>query len=308
MPPTSRGTNQAPRVHPKATNLVRVSDAHLISDHHEPFGYARLIAVSLRGHVIVVAGGAGVAGECVVAALLARGATVAVPSRSGPRLERLRAVHDCPDLHTYLGAMDSADGAADVCARIVADLGQIHGVVASLGGWWAGHALVDLPEATWRELLDVNLTSHFLAARAFLPALVNHRSPAARGAIESGAIAPRRRGVYLTLNGIAADKAVANSGPISATGAAQRMMLRVLAEELLAEDVFAQDMGAGHVRLHEVTVRTPIITRHWDGSPIQPGWLDGHVVGAYVADVLDPDFPHPDRMLLGIPDPWPPAS
>jgi hypothetical protein len=68
------------------------------------------------------------------------------------------------------------------------------------------------------------------------------------------------------------------------------MMLRVLAEEV-----------SGSVRLHEVAVLTPIITRHWDGRPVRPGWLTGAEVGRYVAGVLAPDFPHRHELLLAIP-------
>jgi hypothetical protein len=70
------------------------------------------------------------------------------------------------------------------------------------------------------------------------------------------------------------------------------MMLRVLAEEV-----------SGAVRLHEVAVLTPIITRRWDGRPIRPGWLTGAEVGRYVTDVLGPDFPQRHDLLLAIPSP-----
>jgi NAD(P)-dependent dehydrogenase (short-subunit alcohol dehydrogenase family) len=158
----------------------------------------------MRGRVVVVAGGTGVAGECVVEELLARGATLAVPSRSQARLQRLHHAHPQAELHTYLGGMDSYATASHTAKRITAELGGIDAVVASLGGWWEGEALIEIAEKTWRQLLDTNLTSHLIAARTFLPLL-----------------AGRAGAVYLTLNGVAAQKAVAGSGPVSVTGAAQ---------------------------------------------------------------------------------------
>jgi NAD(P)-dependent dehydrogenase (short-subunit alcohol dehydrogenase family) len=227
---------------------------------------------SVHAAVVVVAGGTGVAGECVVAELVARGATVAVPSRSQARLDRLRDAHPQPNLHLFRGGMDSYSAAAKAADAITSELGGVDAVVASLGGWWEGEPLTEISEQTWRSLLDANLTSHFITARTFLPML-----------------ASRPGTTYVTLNGVAAQKAVARSGPISVTGAAQQMMLRVLAEEVPA------------VRLHEVAILTPIITRHWDGSPTKPGWLTGAEVGRYVADVLESDFAYSDELLLAIP-------
>src|SRR5262245_13499231 len=153
----------------------------------------------LEGGTYLVAGGAGVAGECVVQALLERGATVAIPSRSPERLSALRDyLNESTRIHMFVGGFDSADSAAAVTAWAGATLGRLDGVVASLGGWWEGPPLVELAEQTWQELLQTNLNSHFRCARALLPLLTS-----------------RPGGVYVALNGIAAELAVARSGPTS---------------------------------------------------------------------------------------------
>jgi NAD(P)-dependent dehydrogenase (short-subunit alcohol dehydrogenase family) len=253
---------------PVVNEPVRLSEAGRVSE---------AVATSLRGRVYVVAGGAGVAGECVVEALLRRSATVAAASRSPERLAALRAAHPEPGLHTYVAAMGSTEGVARLRDEVVTDLGHIDGTVASLGGWWEGPGLTELAERTWRELLDSHLTSHFAAAHGLLPALVD-----------------RPDSVYLMLNGIAADKAVAASGPVSVAGAAQRMLLRVLAAEFAGRAV----------RLHEVAVLTPIVTRHWaqgqGQGQVKLGWLSGYQVGEYVAQVLTPGFARNADLLLSI--------
>src|SRR5690606_30808344 len=132
----------------------------------------------------------------------------------------------------------------------------------------------EIPMATWERILRDNLISHFVVARTFLPAL-----------------ASRPGTVYLTLGGIAARQPVAGSGPISMTGAAQAMMMRVLAVEL----------AGSPVRLHEVDILTPIVTRHWDGGPIEPGCLTGEQVGEYVVRVLSGDVEKPDQLFFAIP-------
>jgi NAD(P)-dependent dehydrogenase (short-subunit alcohol dehydrogenase family) len=227
---------------------------------------------SLTRRLYVVAGGAGVAGGAVVEALLRRGATVAVPSRSKARVESLD--RSSPGLRAYLVPDLPEPLAATVATRdsIIGELGPIDGVVASLGAWWEGSPLLDLSPAEWHRLVTDNLTSHFVAARAYLPVLLD-----------------RPDAVYVALAGIAADLAVAGSGPISVTGAGQRMLLRVLAAEL-----------RGRVRLHEVTILTPVVTPAWDpDKPVEPDWLSGTEVGSYLADVVTPGFA--GQLLLSLP-------
>ncbi|MQA86604.1 MAG: SDR family NAD(P)-dependent oxidoreductase [Streptosporangiales bacterium] len=229
----------------------------------------------------VVAGGAGVAGECVTLALLRRGARVVVPSRTSERIERLRSGVEpelLPRLHTLVGDVGNPTDAEEIRDRVSAEFGPIDGVVASLGAWWEGNVLTEVPFGTWQRVLHDNLTAHFLVARTFLPEL-----------------ADRPGTVYVALAGIAAIRPIAGSGPISVTGAAQTMLLRTLEVEL----------ADAPVRLHEVAVLTPIVTRHWPaGDPVERGWLSGEQVGEYVASVASPDFPDKTSLGLRIPADW----
>lgn len=158
--------------------------------------------------------------------------------------------------------------------EIVDQHGPLRGVVASLGAWWEGEQFVDLSMNTWNRILHDNLTTHFLVARGFLPVLAPDDDP-----------------VFVMLAGIAADHPEPYAAPISITGAAQRMMLRTIA---------VSDIGR-QVRLHEVAVMTPIVTDEWSGEQPQPDWLTGTQVGAYVTDVVSPDFARPNVLLIEIP-------
>ncbi|MEV4348333.1 SDR family oxidoreductase [Actinoplanes sp. NPDC049596] len=265
--------------------------------------------MTLSGRVHVVAGGTGRAGTVVVRELLARGALVAVPSRSQAKLDRLRARLASPppsaalpppsltsppppsptlpppspaspppgvgQLFGFVGDISDLSDGERLRDEIVARLGPIDAVVATLGEWWEGAPLTEVDPATWQRILADNLTSHFTVARAFLPAL-----------------AERADSVYLALGGIASVLAVAGSGPISITGAAQAMMMRVLQAE----------MAGKAVRLHEVDVYTPIVTEDWDGGASEPGWLTGRDVGAFVADALEPGFARAGELFLTTPD------
>ncbi|MEU8813786.1 SDR family NAD(P)-dependent oxidoreductase [Actinoplanes sp. NPDC048796] len=217
--------------------------------------------MTLTGRVHVVAGGTGRAGTAVVRELISRGAVVAVPSRNPSRLARLQDKIQSDLLHGFVGDISDLPDSTRLRSLIAAELGPIDAVVASLGEWWEGAPLAGLDPAVWQRIISDNLTSHFMVARVFLPAL-----------------AGRADSVYLALGGIASVLAVAGSGPISVTGAAQAMLMRVLAAENES------------VRLHEVDVYTPIVTEDWDGGAIEPGWLSGRDVGAFVADALTPGF------------------
>lgn len=235
--------------------------------------------MDLTGRVYLVAGGAGLAGECVTAALLRHNATVVVPARNSERIERLLGGVD-PDhlsrLHTLVGDVGDPTGVIAV-RREVADLvGPLDGVIASLGGWWEGVPLTRLPYPTWEKLLHDNLTTHYLVARTFLPQL-----------------ADRPQAVYVALAGVAAHLPLPHAGPISVTGAAQTMLIRTLAAQ------YAQ----APVRLHQVSILTPVVTRHWGDAPIEPGWLTCYQVGEYVSTVAAPIFGEPERLALWIPEP-----
>jgi NAD(P)-dependent dehydrogenase (short-subunit alcohol dehydrogenase family) len=226
---------------------------------------------------VVVAGGAGVVGECVVHALLADGARVVVPSRSS---DKLAALADRTDpavrgrLHLMVGDVGTEAGISRLRDEILTRHGRPRAVVASLGGWWEGEQFVDLAMSTWDRILSDNLTSHFLVARGLLPVLDLDAEP-----------------VYVMLAGIAADHPEPYAAPISITGAAQRMMLRTIA---------VSDLGR-QVRLHEIAIMTPVVTDRWTDAPPDPDWLRGDTVGAYVADVVSPGFSRPETLLLEIP-------
>lgn len=237
----------------------------------------------LAGKRFLVAGGAGVAGECVAVALLRAGARVVVPSRAPDRIERLRGgvrPELLPRLHTLVGDVGDPAAVEDLRDRIAAEFGPLDGVVASLGGWWEGSVLTEVPFAAWERILRDNLTAHFLVARTFLTELPRRDSPGSDP-------------VYIALAGIAALQPVPCSGPVSVTGAAQTMLLRTLRAELRHRPV----------RLHEVAILTPIVTRHWPPhEPVEDGWLSGDQVGEHVASVASQEFPDKDRLQVCIPD------
>ncbi len=96
--------------------------------------------MTLQDQVAIVTGGTGALGQAVTLRLLGEGAAVAIPYAVEKERERL------------LERVAPAD-------RVL---------VAGVGGF-AGGGLVETDEATWRRMLDLNLTSAFATARAVVP-------------------------------------------------------------------------------------------------------------------------------------------
>ncbi|MCV2396318.1 SDR family oxidoreductase [Actinotalea sp. M2MS4P-6] len=203
--------------------------------------------------VVVVAGGTGLVGSAVVRRLVADGARVVVPTRG--------ADSHAPDGARVVRGVDWEH--PETLLDVLTEPGWAPtGAVAALGGWWLGDQLVDVAPDVWRRILESHLTAHWLAVRAIAPVLVGP-DPA-----------------YVLLNGAAATEPMPGSGPVNVTGAAQRMMVRVLREE---------PVGA-RVRFHEVSVLAAV---GGDERNLDPGSeVDrADVAAAVVRTLADPASP-----------------
>jgi 3-oxoacyl-[acyl-carrier protein] reductase len=218
---------------------------------------------SLDKKIALVAGGAGEVGEGIVKVLLREGATVVVPSRGEEKLfelrERLGAIARNA-LVTFKAEIGTIEGAEQVRERILDQFGHLDCAVASLGRWWQGSHLTEVPIDTWNTILRNNLTSHFIVVRTFLPMIIR-----------------RPGGSYVFINGDACDVPVPNSGPISIVAAAQLMM----------KDVIAAELKGDPVRVNSIIIGTPVVTR--SRKKVQPAWLTADEVGRYTAYLLSDD-------------------
>lgn len=213
----------------------------------------------LEGTLVLAAGGAGAVGEGIVGALLRGGARVIVPSRSEAKLAELGA-HLQPGAGGRLiplqGDIGDPTGAERLRAHIAATFGPLDAVVATLGGWWHGPPVAEVDLGTWDAVLRERLSSHFVCARAFGPALAEHR------------------GMYIIVNGASAHFPVAGSGLVSIAGSALLMLARVLAAEGRPEGV----------TYRSVVLETSIVTRAQPRGG--PDWLTADEVGRFIAGLL----------------------
>lgn len=124
--------------------------------------------------IVTGVGAAGQVGEAVALALAQRGDDVVIVSRNpaevNARVDELRARG-----HGVTGhACDLADphDVADLAAAIRRERGdRVDHLVNLAGGFGASGPLADSDPATLERMLRINLTTAYLATRAFLPAL-----------------------------------------------------------------------------------------------------------------------------------------
>jgi NAD(P)-dependent dehydrogenase (short-subunit alcohol dehydrogenase family) len=134
------------------------------------------ITYDLSGKVIVVAGASSGMGRATALAAAAAGAHVVLAARTTAALDALRE------------QIQAAGGTASVIAADVPDLkaarqlvnetirahGRIDALVNSVGTNIKRRPLTELTEASWAEMLAVNLTAAFNLTQAVVPAMRQH--------------------------------------------------------------------------------------------------------------------------------------
>jgi len=216
----------------------------------------------LADKVALVIGGAGEVGEGIVRQFLTHGATVVVPSRDQYRLDQLRShLGDkcCDHLVTFVAGCGTEEGGQDIRKKIEQEVGQLDMVVASIGGWWQGEPLSQVPLRIWNSIMENSLTAHFVAARTFLPVLAD---------LEGSS--------YTFLNGGAALYPIPTAGPISVAASAQLMLKDNLAEEYMDNAV----------RINTLLVRTKVNTRSQPNPKAH--WITADEVGLYAVYLASP--------------------
>jgi 3-oxoacyl-[acyl-carrier protein] reductase len=120
---------------------------------------------------IVTGGGRGI-GAAVARALTSRGLAVTVFARTAPELERV--VGERAAALAVVGDVRREDDVARLVAAHERALGPVDVLVNDAGIVARGLA-EELSPATFREVLDVNLTGAFLCARAVIPGMKERR-------------------------------------------------------------------------------------------------------------------------------------
>ena len=127
----------------------------------------------LTGKTIIVTGASSGIGAAAARLLAEGGARVVLGARRGERLDALtRDIRAAGGTAAYLaGDVSDPDYAAALVALSIDRFGGLDGAFNNAGTTGALGAVTEMSEANWREVLEVNLTGAFHAAKAQIPAL-----------------------------------------------------------------------------------------------------------------------------------------
>jgi 3-oxoacyl-[acyl-carrier protein] reductase len=136
----------------------------------------------LTDTVALVTGAGGGIGQAAALALAARGADVAVhyhsneagASETARRVEALGG-----KAANFKADLARREEAGALVAAVLARLGRIDVLVNNAGDLVQRKPLLEMPEALWRQVLDLNLTSVFFVTQAVVPGMIERK----RGAI-----------------------------------------------------------------------------------------------------------------------------
>lgn len=128
----------------------------------------------LDGKVAVVTGGNAGIGEAVARRFADEGAAVVVTGRRQQELERVVSVvrHGKGKVLAVAGSVTDEAHAREVARKAVESFGRIDVLVNNAGIGDFGKRLHEMDDATWANVLDVNLTGVFRMTRAVLPQML----------------------------------------------------------------------------------------------------------------------------------------
>ena len=174
----------------------------------------------MTGTAVLITGAGGAVGRGVVRALLAAGHSVAAVDRV--QLDTDAVIAEIPTdrdrLHAFTGDALAPDFMEHAVQGAESAFGRLDALV-HLAGTYAYAPLADTDLELWHRLLNANLTSAYVAARACLPAL------------------RASRGSMVFVGAQAAVSAPANQAAYNASKAGLMTFARTLAQELRPEGI-----------------------------------------------------------------------
>ena len=131
------------------------------------------MAGQLSGKVALITGGGSGIGRALCLGLAEEGATVVVCDVNHEAAEAAAAEIAQRGGQSLAIAVDvsSADGVTAMVDRALSYAGRVD-VLVNAAGIWPRHPFLEVSEAEWRQVLEVNLTGTFLCCKAVAPHMI----------------------------------------------------------------------------------------------------------------------------------------
>jgi NAD(P)-dependent dehydrogenase (short-subunit alcohol dehydrogenase family) len=148
------------------------------------------MTIEFQGKTVVVAGGSGGLGRAVSLAFLTEGAKVVVPYRNEAEFAELRSAAGEHGAWLMGRVVDVLDEGA--VAKLVEEVGAIDALVNAVGGYAGGTELWKTEPAEFERMMNLNLRSGYVLARAVVPGMLRRGSGAvvnvaSKAAVDHGA-------------------------------------------------------------------------------------------------------------------------
>jgi len=195
----------------------------------------------LTGRTALVTGSTRGLGLAIARALAGAGARVAINGRARETVEACAA-----ELENAIAAPFDVTDEASVAAGI-ARLGPVD-VLVNNAGMTMRRPLEEFSLDEWRRIVDVNLTSAFLVARAVAPGMIG-----------------RGRGKIVNVCSVTSEAARETVAPYAATKGALKMLTRSMCAEWARHGIQANGLGPGYFRTE--------LTEPLQADPVFDDWL-----------------------------------
>lgn len=184
----------------------------------------------LTGRIALVTGSGQGLGLSIARGLAQAGAAVALNGRDETKLNNAAEILRAEEARVTTCAFDVTDGEATAAAvgRLAAEFGPID-ILVNNAGIQRRAALIEMSETQWRDVIDTNLTSAFLVARAVVPGMI------ARG-----------RGKIINICSIMSDVSRPTIGNYSAAKGGLKMLTRAMAVEWAKHGVQSNAIAPGY--------------------------------------------------------------
>jgi gluconate 5-dehydrogenase len=184
----------------------------------------------LTGRVALVTGSSQGLGFAIARGLAEAGAAVALNGRDEAKLAAAAEVLRGEEARVTTAAFDVTHAAASSAAivQLEAEFGPID-ILVNNAGIQRRAPLAEMTEAQWREVIDTNLTSAFLVARAVVPGMI------ARG-----------RGKIINICSVMSEVSRPTIGNYAAAKGGLKMLTRAMAVEWAKHGIQANGIAPGY--------------------------------------------------------------